>query len=155
MYSLIIKNGQIIDGSGGEAYKADIAIEGHRIVNIAPAINKAAKSVYDATGKIVCPGFIDIQNHSDSYWQIFDNPSLDSLLTQGYTTILVGQCGASLAPLLSATGLLALQKWHDLSGVNIDWQSFAEFAATMEGNSFGCNIGSLVGYSTLRRGLVG
>ncbi len=155
MYSLIIKNGEIIDGSGKPSYQGDIAIEGHRIINIAPKINNAAVDVYDAAGKIVCPGFIDIQNHSDSYWQIFDNPGLHSLLTQGYTTILVGQCGASLAPLLSGQGLLALQKWHDLSGANINWQSFSEFAAVMEKNRFGCNIGSLVGYSTLRRGLVG
>jgi len=155
MYSLIIKQGRLIDGTGKPERVADIAIEGDKIVAIDGAISTGAQTIIYAQGKIVAPGFVDIQNHSDSYWQLFDNPSLDSLVTQGYTTIVVGNCGASLAPLLSPQSLLALQKWHSLDGSNINWQSFAEFVQTMRARRFGCNIASLVGYSTLRRGLVG
>ncbi len=155
MYSLLIKNARIADGSGSAIFNGDIAIEGDKIAQIAPEIKTKAITTIDAEGLLVCPGFIDIQNHSDSYWQLFDNPNLDSLITQGYTTIFVGQCGASLAPLLSQDSLLSLQKWHNLEGVSRDWGSFAELITTLSANTYGCNIGTLVGYDTIKRGLVG
>jgi N-acyl-D-amino-acid deacylase len=155
MYSLIIKNARVIDGTGAAEKIADIAVSEQKIAAVQPHISARAKTVIDAAGKVVAPGFIDVQNHSDSYWQLFDNPNLDSTLTQGFTTVLVGNCGGSLAPLLSPSALLSLQKWHGLDGANINWQSFAEFAAAMKQNNYGCNVLSLVGYSTLRRGLVG
>ncbi len=155
MYSLLIKNAQVIDGTGSPAVKADVAVEGNRIVAINSEIKSSAQTVVDARGQVLSPGFIDVQNHSDSHWQLLDNPSLDSLVTQGFTTILVGNSGASLAPLLSPDALLSLQKWHTLEGANINWRSFAEFAGAMKMRTFGCNVASLVGYSTLRRGLVG
>lgn len=155
MYSLLIKNATVIDGTGKPGVVADVACEGPHIVNIGQNISTAAKVIIDGTGKILAPGFIDIQNHSDSFWQLFDSPSLDSLVSQGFTTILVGNCGASLAPLLSRDALLAMQKWHNLDGINTNWQSFDEFAHHMSNSRFGCNVASLVGYATLRRGLIG
>ena len=155
MYSILIKNATVMDGTGTPGFFGDVAIQGDQIVNIAPQIKTAARSVIDATGLVLAPGFIDLQNHSDAYWQIFDNPSLDSLITQGYTTILMGNCGASLAPLLSPDALLAFQKWHNLDGVNINWVSFSEFIEQLSKRRFACNVGSLVGYSTLRRAIVG
>jgi N-acyl-D-amino-acid deacylase len=155
MYSLIIKNAQVIDGTGSPAITADVAVEGAKIVAVSPSINSSAQDVINAKGQVLAPGFIDVQNHSDSHWQLLDNPSLDSLVTQGYTTILVGNSGASLAPLLSPDALLSLQKWHTLEGANINWRTFEEFATAMQARSFGCNVASLIGYSTLRRGLVG
>ncbi|MCC7356485.1 MAG: amidohydrolase family protein [Candidatus Doudnabacteria bacterium] len=155
MYSVVIKNASIIDGTGSQPRHGDIAIEGEQIVRIADSIDTAGQTVIDAQGLVVCPGFIDVQNHSDSYWQLFDNPSLDSLRAQGFTTIVVGHCGASLAPLLSRESLSAMQKWHSLEGANVNWSSFSEFIETLQMSELGCNVASLVGYSTLRRGLVG
>lgn len=155
MYSLIIKNATVIDGTGNNPIIADVAVNGNRIVNIAPEINTAAKEVVHAKGKILAPGFIDIQDHSDSHWRLFDGPLLESMITQGYTTVVVGNSGASLAPIVSEQSLLSLQKWHTLEGVNVNWRSFAEFAAAMRQLKFGPNVASLVGYSTLRRGLIG
>ncbi len=155
MYSLLIKNATVIDGTGRPGEVLDVAIEQDKIANIDKNIPPKAHSIIDASGKTLAPGFIDLQNHSDSYWQIFDNPNLDSLITQGYTTILLGNCGASLAPLLSQESLKALQKWHSLEGTNINWQSFGEFLKELSQRNFACNLGSLVGYSTLRRGVVG
>jgi N-acyl-D-amino-acid deacylase len=157
MYSLIIKNAKVIDGSGKKTSEQllDVAVEKEEIVNIAKNIPGGAHSIIDAKGQVLAPGFIDIQNHSDSYWQLFDNPGLNSLVSQGFTTIAVGQCGASLAPLLSSQSLLAIQKWHSLEGVNFNWQTFSEFLQVLSQKKFGCNIVSLVGYGTLRRGIVG
>jgi len=155
MYSLLIKNCQLIDGTGEPAKLADVAVQGDRIVNIDQNINVDAEKVIDAGGKILAPGFVDLQNHSDSYWQIFDNPSFDSLVSQGFTSIVIGNCGASLAPLLSHDALLSIQKWHNLEGANINWQSFSEYIEELSRHRFACNVASLVGYSTLRRGIVG
>ncbi len=156
MYSILIKNVRVIDGSGkpSEGF-LDVAVQGDEIVNIDKNISSNAETVIDGSGKILTPGFVDIQNHSDAYWQLFDNPQLDSLIAQGFTTILVGNCGASLAPLLSKDSLLPLQKWHNLEGVNVNWQSFSEYIETLSRNPLACNVASLVGYATIRRGLVG
>lgn len=154
MFSLLIKNAKVVDGSGQPAQILDVAVEGDRIVNLGK-INAPAKIVIDANGKVLSPGFVDIQNHSDSYWQIFDNPNLESLTTQGFTTVLIGNCGGSLAPLLSQEALLSIQKWHNLQGININWQSFSEYLEELAKRRFACNLASLVGYSTLRRGIVG
>lgn len=155
MYSLLIKNATVIDGTGSAGLVADVAVNGDQIVNIAPRIDSPAKEVIHAAGKVLAPGFIDLQNHSDSHWRLFDGPLLESMITQGYTTVMVGNSGASLAPLISEQALLALQKWHTLDGVNINWRSFGEFAEAMSTQRFGPNVASLVGYSTLRRGLIG
>lgn len=154
MYSLIIKNGMVVDGSGAKPYKADVAVEGNTIVQIGNLENSRAKEVIDAAGKYVSPGFVDIQNHSDVYWALFDNPSLDSMVGQGITTAIVGNCGASLAPLISQNSFLSIRKWHDLNGLNYNWQSFSEYLEELQRQPLSINIGSLVGYSTLRRGIV-
>lgn len=155
MYSLLIKNATVVDGTGKPGEILDVAVQGDQIVNVAPNITSSAQAVIDAGGKVLAPGFIDIQNHSDSYWQLFDNPNFDSLITQGFTSILVGNCGASLAPLLSHDALLSIQKWHNLQAVNINWSTFEEFLGTLSRQRMACNVGSLVGYSTLRRAVVG
>lgn len=155
MYDLLIKRATVIDGTGQESFVADVGISDGLIVDIALDVPVKAREVIEAEGLVLAPGFVDIQNHSDSYWSLFDSPNLDSLVLQGITSILVGNCGTSLAPLLSRDALKSSQKWHDLTGSNFNWSSFAEFADTLSNQNFGTNVGSLVGLSTLRRGLVG
>lgn len=155
MYSLLIKQALVVDGTDTQPYIADVAVEGDKIVNIAEKINTSALDVVQANGLVLSPGFIDLQNHSDIHWRLFDGPGLESMLTQGYTTIMTGNSGASLAPLITEEALLPLRKWHSLEGLNTNWRSFAEYSQYMQQRSFGTNVGSLVGYSTLRRGLIG
>ncbi|HYF05904.1 MAG TPA: amidohydrolase family protein, partial [Patescibacteria group bacterium] len=155
MYDLLIKNAKIIDGTCTTPFFGDIAIKGQEVVEVSRQITARTDAVLDATGLIAAPGFVDIQNHSDSYWSLFDDPGLHSMLAQGITTILVGNCGASLAPVLSQQSLLSVRKWHSLSGNNISWTSFKDYLLTLSKLPLGCNVGSLVGYSTIRRGLIG
>jgi N-acyl-D-amino-acid deacylase len=155
MHQLIIKNGIVVDGTGSLQRHADVAINDGVITEIGDLHSEPARKIIDAQGMFVTPGFVDIQNHSDAYWAFFKRPEFDSLVAQGITTIVVGNCGASLAPLLSRNALLAIQKWHDVAGVNTNWVSFAEYLHEIGKKKYGANIASLVGYSTLRRGIVG
>ena len=128
MFDLIIKNGVIVDGTGKrKPVPGSIAVKGGEIVEVGKISNHRASQVVDAAGHIVSPGFIDIQNHSDAFWSIFDYPSQESMLTQGITTISLGHCGASLAPLPSLEAFKSIQKWRSLEGQNFNWLYFDEF----------------------------
>ncbi|MDP4000836.1 MAG: D-aminoacylase [bacterium] len=156
MFDIIIKNGKVVDGTGKPIVKKDIGISNGKIEAIEDNLDPArADQVLDASDKYVTPGFIDIQNHSDSYWTLFDQPEQLSLLSQGITTIIFGNCGSSLAPLPSSDSIKTIQKWHNLEGLNINWASFEEFLETLKNKDLGVNVGSLVGHANLRRGLVG
>src|SRR3989344_2270880 len=155
MLDILIKNGIVIDGTGAVPKNLDVAIQKGRIVEVAAKISGNALQTIDAKGSFVSPGFIDIQNHSDSYWTLFNQPEQASLLAQGITTIIVGNCGASLAPLLSQESIKGIQKWHSLQGINLNWTSVAEFLQLLSQVSLGVNVGTLIGHSTLRRGLIG
>ncbi|MFA7169833.1 MAG: D-aminoacylase [Candidatus Paceibacterota bacterium] len=156
MFDLIIRNGAIIDGSGFARVEADIAIEGNKIVAIEKLAEKVqAKKTIDAKGKIVCPGFIDILDHSDSFWTLFATPRLDSKISQGVTTIIGGNCGSSIAPILGQDSVRAIRKWVNIDNISINWTRTSEFFEELKRRKIGLNFGTLVGHETLRRGLMG
>lgn len=156
MYDILIKNGTVIDGTGNAGFKGDVLVQNGKIAEVAPNIKASSvDEAIDATNRFVAPGFIDIQNHSDSYWTLFDQPDQVSLISQGITSIIIGNCGASLAPLASAEAIKTIQKWHSLTGVNINWSSMKELLAQIAKVRPGVNVGTLVGHATMRRGLLG
>ena len=154
-YSVIIKGGMVIDGKSGPMRQADVGVELDKIRAMGDLSGGSADLVIDASGKYAMPGFIDITNHSDTHWTLFNSPLQESLLTQGITTILGGNCGVSLAPLAGAKAIEGIQKWVDVSQINVNWQTMGEFLAEAEKKSFGVNFATLVGYGTLRRGILG
>jgi len=155
MYDIVIKNALIADGSGGPTKKADVGIKGDKIAFIGLVNERDGKKNIDGEGKILAPGFIDVLNHADTNWMLFRFPDQASMLMQGVTTIIGGNCGSSLAPLVKSNSLLSIQKWADVEGANVNWQSFKELTEELGRKHFGVNIGSLVGHSTLRRGMLG
>ena len=155
MLDVIIKNGTIIDGSGKPMYRADVGIREGVITDIGDLHNEHAEVEIDATKKYISPGFIDVNNHSDTYWRIFIDPALESLLCQGVTTIIGGNCGSSLAPLANHDVIKSIQKWTDMKNVSFNWLSMKEFLAEAGQRKMALNFATLVGHGTLRRGLVG
>lgn len=101
MTDLLIKNGLIVDGTGSPSYKAEIAVDGGKIIAIGSGINQDAEEVIDAEGLIVCPGFIDVHSHNDLV--PFMGESIGDLkLLQGVTTELIGQCGLGVVPCIES-----------------------------------------------------
>lgn len=151
-YSILIKNGQVIDGTGRAAITADVAVLKNKIKAVGDFKNGEAEKVIDAAGRFVAPGFIDLTNHSDTHFTLFSEPSQESLISQGITTILGGNCGSSLAPLVKLENIEGIERWVDVSKININWQTMKEFLAELDGRKIGVNFASLAGHSALRAG---
>ncbi len=149
-FDLLIKNGMILDGTGTEALRADIGISGERILDIGDLSNAEATQTLDATGKIVCPGFIDAHSHSDAYLLI--DPRASSKIFQGITTEICGNCGASVAPRLGAAQLPS--DWQDKPFPGT-WSTVAEYRNLFNQVKPAINEVLLIGHNTLHRGIAG
>ncbi len=155
MFDYLIKNGIVIDGSGASIKKVDVAILKDKIAAIGNLQTKKAKVVIDGEGLIIVPGFIDVLSHSDSYWTLFLLPEQESLVRQGITTIIGGNCGTSVFPIVNVQAIKSVQKWADIEEVNVNWNDFNSLRLYLKVQKVGVNFGSLVGYSTLRRNIIG
>lgn len=96
MYDSLLLGGWVVDGTGNPARRADVAIQGDRIAAVGCLRTAQAKRVFDVTGKLICPGFIDAHSHTDVTVEV--NPYFESTIRQGITTEVVGNCGDSTAP---------------------------------------------------------
>lgn len=150
-YSTIIKNGIIFDGTGKESFKADLGISREKIAEIGDLKKAKADLIIDATDLYVTPGFIDLTTHSDNHWTIFSQPGQENFIRQGITTILGGHGGSSLAPVIIKESIQAIEKWVNVSEININWSTMSEFFDEMEKHNLAVNFGTLVGHETLRR----
>jgi len=152
--TLLIKNVYLIDGMGRAPAKADVLVKKDRIFAIGSFPYYQANQVIDGMGAYLAPGFIDINNDSDKYLTIFSNPSQKDLLLQGVTTIIGGQCGTSLAPLIYGS-LGVIKNWSDINSINVNWGTVREFLNSLSRRVLGVNFGTLVGHSTIKRDLIG
>lgn len=153
---LVIANGRIVDGCGNPWYYGDVAVRGDRIAAIGAAGALRGRAVVDAGGRYVAPGFVDPHTHSDI--SILQYPRADSVVRQGVTTHVTGNCGMSPAPLSAAHRDEALHNWAhywDISGVAWDWTSFRQYLKALELAGGAINIAPLVGHGALRLAVMG
>ena len=94
-HDIVIRNGNVVDGTGSDAFEADIAIDGDRISEIGKVDGKGKEEI-NADGLHVSPGFIDLHTHMDA--QISWDPQVTSISWHGVTTALLGNCGVTFAP---------------------------------------------------------
>jgi N-acyl-D-aspartate/D-glutamate deacylase len=144
---IVIRGGQVIDGSGSPGRVADVAIRDGRIVAIEPRWAGQARRVIDARGRVVSPGFVDIKTHSD--WTLPLNPRAESKIRQGVTTEVIGHCGFSVAPVLPGRA----EMLRDYLAPSAPWLPFREttFADYMEAFPVASvNTVMQVGHNTLR-----
>jgi N-acyl-D-amino-acid deacylase len=153
---LVIAKGRIVDGCGNPWYYGDVAVRGDRIAAIGAAGALRGRAVVDAGGRYVAPGFVDPHTHSDI--SILQHPRADSVVRQGVTTHVTGNCGMSPAPLSAAHRDEALHNWAhywDISRVAWDWTSFRQYLKALELAGGAINIAPLVGHGALRLAVVG
>jgi len=153
-WSLLLRGGTIIDGTGAPGRVADVAVEGDRIAAVAPGLTGAADRVVDATGRVVAPGFIDMHSHSDLFY--FACPSAESKIRQGVTTEVVGMCSFSQAPVRADQQAL-VKGWVGGIGLTPDlpWQSFGEYLDQLRGIRPSVNVIHFVGHGALRIAAMG
>jgi N-acyl-D-amino-acid deacylase len=158
MYDLIIKNGKIVDGTGKALYPSDIGIQNTTITRITRCLNEPARATIDAKNHIVCPGFIDIDSHSD--FSLYSNPEAESKVRQGVTTEIVGQGGRTLGP-VSLEHLPDLKQYTAsyVQGFKSsdfwNWTSQYQFIEQLGAKGIAVNIASLVGYGSIRIAVMG
>jgi len=156
MFDLLIKNAKIIDGTGLPSFTGDIAIEDGIIVDRGNNLGKA-KSIIDAQGLTLVPGFIDSHTHYDAQltWDPWANPSPKL----GVTTVVIGNCGFTIAPCKPEHRDLTMRNLTNVEGMSLDvlrqgivwnFETFPEYLDFIENRGVGPNVAAYVGHSSVR-----
>jgi N-acyl-D-amino-acid deacylase len=143
----IIRNAMVLDGSGAEAIAADVAVEDGRISAVGPALSSAAGNIVDARGLALAPGFIDVHTHDDL--AVLARPAMLPKISQGVTTVIVGNCGISAAP-VTLRG--ELPDPMNLLGAcdQFRYPTFADYRRAVGEARPAVNVAALVGHTALR-----
>ena len=161
-YDLKITGGTIVDGTGASRYLGDLGIKDGRIVAMGDAPAEAQRSI-DATGRIVAPGFVDIHTHYDA--QVLWDPLVSCSPWHGVTTIVMGNCGFSVAPTRPEHRDLIMRTLEKVEGMSVealraglgDWgfETFPEYLDALDTNGCAVNMAAMVGHTALRMYVLG
>ncbi len=154
MTDWIIKGGTVVDGTGAPPARADLALSGGQIESVGDCSDLDSSREWDATGKYVCPGFVDIHSHSD--FSLLANRLAESAVRQGITTVVTGNCGHGPAPAPDAK--MAQQNTAGFSEsweVDFSWKSFSEYLNALFSPGVAINVAPLVPHGTVRLAVMG
>ncbi len=152
-FDVVIKGGQIFDGLGNKAYKADVGIKGDIIKDIGVIPSSKAKAVIDAKNLAVCPGFIDVHDHSDVH--LLANPKAESSIRQGVTTLVSGNCGGSPFPVADEIYEEMKENLKEIYQVDLTWTDINGFFSRLEEKGMALNYSTLVGQGAIRGAVMG
>ena len=161
-HDLIIRNGTIVDGTGADAYRGDVAVDGQRITAIGDLSNETATREVDATGLVVTPGFIDLHTHLDA--QIAWDPLMTSSSWHGVTTVLMGNCGVTFAPVAVTDRVFLAEMMESvedvpreaiLGGLAWDWETYPQYLDSVERMRPAINVVGMVGHCAIRYNVMG
>lgn len=156
-HDLVITGGTVVDGTGGPSRRADVAIDGDRITAVGQVDADGAGRVIDAEGRLVTPGFVDLHSHLDA--QVGWDPTMSSSCWHGVTSVVMGNCGMTFAPVhpgqadLLATAMESVEDIPAsciLDGLPWDWESYGEYLDAVDALPKGINAGGYVGDVAVR-----
>lgn len=152
-FDLLIRGGIVLDGTGTERHAADIGIRDDRIAAMGDLSTARAGRVIDATNRRVAPGFIDIHTHSDI--SVMFHPQMESIISQGVTTQVVGNCSLCVGFATDADVFAFEKRWLGAHGARITWRTLDEHLRRVEENGVATNYVMLAGQGTLRKRIMG
>jgi len=150
-FDVIIKNGAVYNGTGSEAQHVDLAIRGDRIAGMGDYKNAKAKTVIDARGLAVAPGFINMLSWSTE--SLIQDGRSQSEFRQGVTTEIMGE-GESMGPMNDRVREFMLKQQADIK-YDITWKTLAEYLQFLEKRGISCNVASFIGATTIRQNVIG
>ncbi len=150
-FDVIIKGGAVYDGTGGEAQRVDLAIKGDRIAGLGDFKDASAKTIVNASGLAVAPGFINMLSWSTE--SLIQDGRSQSEIRQGVTTEIMGE-GFSMGPLNDEMKKRMLQEQGDIKFA-IKWNTLAEYLRYLEQHGISCNVASFLGAATVREYVIG
>ena len=155
-FATVIRNGTIVDGSGGDPYEADLAIDGGTIAAIGSNLARGAEEI-DARGKLVTPGFVDVHTHYDA--QVTWSERLSPSSWNGATTVLLGNCGVGFAPchedqhdmlINLMEGVEDIPELVMTAGLPWNWHSFPDYLDAVAARRYDIDIAAQVPHAALR-----
>ena len=153
MKRILIQNGTLYDGLGGQPYQADLLVQDGRIAQIAPGITEPADQVIDATGKAVTPGFVDIHRHHDA--KPLNDPHFGEVeLAQGITTAVAGNCGISMTPRPESDE--AAKEYYSfeeavMGPIGLDGpHTYRDYLAALHKTALPLNVAAMIGTGTVK-----
>ena len=161
LHDLVIRNGNIVDGSGKKPFLGDIAIDDGKITKVGEVISSGKKEI-DADGKLVAPGWVDIHTHYDG--QVCWDPYLTPSSWHGVTTVVMGNCGVGFAPVKPGDENFLIQLMEGVEdipgtalheGIDWDWETFPEFLDAIERKEFVMDLGFMIGHGPVRSYVMG
>ncbi len=161
MFDLVVRGGTLVDGTGAEPRRADVALEGGRIAEVGTAAG-AAREEIDAEGMLVTPGFVDIHTHYDG--QVSWDPVLAPSCYHGVTTVVMGNCGVGFAPVHPGQEDFLIQLMEGVEdipgtalheGIDWKWETFPEYLDVLERMRFTMDVGTQVPHASVRAYVMG
>jgi N-acyl-D-aspartate/D-glutamate deacylase len=161
MHDVVIRGGEVVDGTGAGPRRADVAVDGDRISAVGQVEGKGHREI-DATDRLVAPGFVDIHTHLDA--QLFWDPVGSSSCWHGVTTIVMGNCGVTFAPVRPGQERYLAEMMEAvedipadtiMDGVDWGWESYGDYLQALARRPLGLNVGGMIGHCALRYYVMG
>lgn len=156
-YDLLIRNGLVVDGTGADPVPGSVAVVADTIVAVGPGVDGIARRTIDADGALVTPGFVDVHTHLDA--QIGWDPVASSSCWHGVTSLVLGNCGVTFAPVRPGDHAYLARMMESvedipatsiLEGLPWAWETYGEYLGWLDGLPKGVNVGGMVGHCALR-----